>query len=244
MNSIDISVKVICLPIFARIIEHGGVASLLKYANEQLIPQLLPVPQHVFRSVNSLFAQQFTKLQHIVNGIVHECDYDHIPQLKYIEPKYTNVIEGPSPKCIASLLYGNKLNIKLTSSLVELCDYAVGNLDIINCSIVLIPTGTRLKPHLSEYCGVLTYILAVEGSTLLHMNIGSRSMTMTTKASVLYDPDASLTSVENSGPNMAILLKIDVCRPFDIGFDAVNWTVLELLNQSYEVQQACNHANM
>lgn len=236
--------KVICLPVFANIIEHAGIIPMLQFANEQLTPHLLPVPKEIVITVNELFGQKFTKLHHVVSRIVHECDFDEIPQLKFIEPKYLNVIEGPSPKCITSLLYGNKLNIELTSTLLELCDQCVGNLDMINCSIVLIPTGTLLKPHTSEYCGVLSYVLVIEGSTLLHMTVGSKRMTLNSKASILYDPVGTYTTVQNSGPNTAVLLKIDLFRPFDIGFDAVNWSILEVLNQSYEVQQACHHANM
>lgn len=244
MDLLDITIKVICIPVFANIVENAGVVEMLKFANSQLIRRMLPVPTEIVSNVNNSFGHKFKTLCQVVTKIIHECEDDRIPQLKYIEPKYASVIEGPSPKCITSLLYGNKVNINLTSQLLEICDESMHNLEMVSCSIVLIPTGTKLKPHSSEYCGVMTYVLVVEGSTLLHMSIGSKHMTLNTKAAVLYDPIGSLASIQNSGPSTAILLKIDFYRPFDIGFDAVNWSIIQVMSESYEIQQACNLANM
>jgi hypothetical protein len=87
----------------------------------------------------------------------------------------------------------------------------------------------------------MTYMLAIEGSTLAHLKVGKQNLTMTTRACVFYDPVA-VTSFENAGPSTAVFIKIEVYRPFDLGLDAANWSALQVMSESQELQYACKMA--
>jgi hypothetical protein len=235
---VDTTLKVICLSVFARIVEVGSLQSLLDFVNSVLLKVRLPIPPTIVKNVNLKFGTEFDKVRREVKKIVTKTDFDSIPQLQYIEPKYKGVLVGSSPRCIGMLLYGNKVNVDLTSKLLDICDQCVLDLEIVSCTVVLVPSGCMLKSHRSEYCGVMTYIVVIEGSTLTHLQVGNQNMTLTTKASVFYDP-TSVTTLENMGPSMAILLKIEVYRPFDFGMDAVNWSTLHVMSESEELQYVC-----
>lgn len=239
----DLTLKVILVPLFAQITEFTDTKEMMKIVNQALYNKRIVVPKAIPQLLNTSFGQLYQRVAQVIRAIINQVDYDEIPQLRYIEPKYTNIIEGPSPKCISGLLYGNTLNIELTSTLISLCDTCIGPLEMLSCTIVLLPSGCRLQPHGSEYCGVLTYILVIDGSQLVHMKVGKQKMTLTSAASLLYDPIQE-TSFENTGPSICVLLKIELYRPFDFGFDSVNWSALQVLSESHDVQQACNLANM
>jgi hypothetical protein len=240
---VDLTLKVICVPLFSLLVENAHISEMLTLVNSVLFSRRLAVPKTVPELLNKKFGAVFDRVIFVVRSIVHNVELSEVPQLQYLEPRYADFIEGPSPRCISSLLYSNTVNIELTSNLLKICDTCVSPLEMVSCNIVIIPSGCRLKPHKSEYCGVLTYLLAVEGSTLCHLQVGPTSLTLNSKASMLYDPFQE-TSLQHTGPTNCVLLKIELYRPFELGFDSVNWSALQVMSESYEVQQACNLANM
>jgi hypothetical protein len=240
---IDTTLKVICLAVFSRIVEIDSLETLLTFVNGVLVKARLPIPHNVVNNVNASYAVEFDKIKTMIRNITNELDFDSIPQLQYIEPKYADVIKGPSPRCITALAYSNKLNIELTSRLLTIVDKCMPNLEVVNCSIVYLPSGCIVNPHRSEYCGVITYIVAIEGSTLTHVKVNDKVMSLTTKASVFYDA-ISMTSFNNTGPTTTILLKVEVYRPFNFGLDAINWSTIQVIAESQELQYVCKMANM
>ena len=235
---IEITLKVICLSIFSRIAEVGGLAKLLEFVNLTLAKSRLHVPPEIVTDLNRSFGNIFPKLRNIVLGITNTLEYNSIPQLKYIEARYADVLEGPSPRCIAGLVYGNKVNIDIMESVLSICDNCMKNLEIVSCSLVLVPSGSTLNSHRSEYCGVMTYIVAIEGSKLTHLHVNNQVITLTTRASAFFDP-TSITKLINTSHSTVILLKLEVYRPFDIGLDAVNWSTIQVTSESQELQYTC-----
>jgi hypothetical protein len=112
------------------------LAELLSFVNTVLLKSRLNVPVELVTSINHTFGSEFSKLQREVMGIVNDVEFDAIPQLQYIEPKYKEVLRGPSPRCISALLYGNKVNVDLTSRVLEMCDRCMLNLEIVSCNMV------------------------------------------------------------------------------------------------------------
>lgn len=238
MDLFETSVKVIFFSIFAHIAETKGLPFLLSMVNNVISKFGSKIPETIATTINRNFGLKYDALKSEVKDILSKIDVSELPQLQYFDPSFKEVIKGPSPRCIGSLVMGVKVNTDLTSGLLTLCDGCLRPTECLTCLIMIFKSGSKLETHRASYAGMVTYFLVLEGSHLAHMKIGDRNFTMMAKSSILFDP-MSPTSIENTGPSDLIFIRLDLYRPLEHNLDHINSVAIQIAGETAEVQQIC-----
>lgn len=241
VETVEVVLQVILTPIFALLVETEGLQSLFKRVNQALKIQdfRLSCPPQLASTLKSNFERRFQDLRRELHTILKIQKVESWTKLSQIEPSFNEIVHGPQPSCLGALIFTQKVNTKITSKLVDLCDECSKPLDPISIMIVSIPSTCKIEALESNFEGVLTFMLVLEGSNLGTLKVGSRSQSLMTMSSVLFEPSLKV-EVDNRGPKEILLLKIDFFRLFQQGLNGLNLASVQVASESNEIQHICN----
>ena len=242
MSLLEVCLETLFTLILAHVADVEDARGVINVVNKQLVEHPFIVPENIGKSLDNSFASSFVSLQgRTLDAINRAGGVEKLPQLQYLDTTYRSYVGSEGPRCLCGLIFTNKVNEKLMSPILQICDEALNGLEYIGLTIYVLRPGVNLSPHRGSYAGFVRYVVVLYCGEKSVITVAGTDYQLQEKSSLFYNPLATM-SISNGGKQTLIFLSIDIYRPFENTDDILNYVAIRAIKETSEVEHAFNLA--